>query len=83
MASNIEDKPMLTRTIQFRCPETLISAVQAAASSSLMSVSDVVRQSVIKDMRALGLIDENVTSSGVDSPIDGRSKRVESGPNNP
>jgi len=55
--ANIEDKPVLTRTIQFRCPETLISAVQAAASSNLCSVSDVVRQSLMKDMKERGLID--------------------------
>ena len=61
MASNIEDKPpIFNRTIQFRCPETLISAVQAAASSNFCSVSDVVRQSLVKDLRARGLIDESV-----------------------
>jgi hypothetical protein len=55
-----ENKPPLTRLIQFRCPETLVNAVQAAASSSFCSMSDVVRQSIMKDMRERGLIDENV-----------------------
>jgi hypothetical protein len=57
--TNYEHKPVLTRIIQFRCPETLVSAVQAAASSNFCSVSDVVRQSLIKDMKSRGLIDEN------------------------
>jgi len=58
--TNVEHKPILTRTIQVRCPETLISAVQAAASSNFCSISDVVRQSLMKDMRERGLIDETV-----------------------
>jgi hypothetical protein len=58
--TNYEHKPALTRMIQVRCPETLVSAVQAAASNNLCSISDVVRQSLIKDMRERGLIDETV-----------------------
>jgi hypothetical protein len=57
--SNYEHKTALTHVIQFRCPETLVAAVQAAASSNFCSMSDVVRLSVLKDMRERGLIDEN------------------------
>jgi hypothetical protein len=57
--SNYEHKTALTRVIQFRCPETLATAVQAAASSNFCSMSDVVRQSLVKDMRERGLIDES------------------------
>ena len=56
--SNIEDEKFaLTRTIQFRCPEVLASAMQAVATAGLCSVSDVARQAVLKAMHERGLLE--------------------------
>ena len=58
--SNIEDEkaPPLVKTIQFRVPEVLASAMQAVAAAGLCSVSDVARQAVLKEMRERRLIPE-------------------------
>ena len=56
--SNIEDEkaPPLVKTIQFRVPEVLASAMQAEFARGMCSISDVARQSIQRDMQARGLI---------------------------
>jgi hypothetical protein len=58
--ANIEDvkAPPFVKTIQFRVPEVLVSAIQAEAKAGMISVSDVARQCVLRDMRRRGLIPE-------------------------
>lgn len=45
-----------SRIVAFRCPPVLASAMQAVANADLISVSDVARQAVLKEMRVRGLI---------------------------
>jgi hypothetical protein len=54
MSSNTENK-----TIAFRCPPVLASAMEAVATEGLCSISDVARQAVLKDMRERGRITDN------------------------
>jgi hypothetical protein len=58
--SNIEDEkaPPLVKTIQFRVPEVLASAMQAGAARGICSISDVARQCVLRDMQRRGVIPE-------------------------
>lgn len=51
--SNIEDEKAqpLVKTIQFRVPEVLASAMHAEAVRGMCSVSDVARQSVLAEMQ--------------------------------
>jgi hypothetical protein len=46
-----------TKMLSFRCPNRLSDAVQRLADRELISVSDVIRQSVLKELRQRGLME--------------------------
>jgi hypothetical protein len=46
----------LDKTVVFRVPPLLASAMATAASNDLLSVSDVIRLALVKDMRQRGLM---------------------------
>jgi hypothetical protein len=48
------------RMLSFRCPERLARAMSNAADRDLISVSDIIRQSVLKELRSRGLLDEKI-----------------------
>jgi hypothetical protein len=45
-----------SRIIAFRCPAELAEAMEAAAAEALSSVSDVARQSILREMREKGYL---------------------------
>lgn len=54
------EKPETTdRIVAFRCPPVLALAMKTAAKKQFTSVSDLVRASLAREMRANGLLDEN------------------------
>ena len=58
MANFDDEKAPLVKTIQFRVPEVLASAMQAESARGMCSISDVARQSIFRDMQQRGLIPE-------------------------
>ena len=46
------------RIVAFRCPPVLASAMEAVAAEGLISISDVARQAVLKEMKTRGLMPE-------------------------
>jgi len=44
--------------VSFRCPPTLARAMARAADRDFISMSDIIRQAVIKELRQRGLMDE-------------------------
>ena len=56
---NNESKQLVT----FRCPPSLVTAMEAAASSELVSVSDVIRHAVLRDLRTRGLLKSEVVAA--------------------
>ena len=44
------------RTVAFRCPPALLSAIAAAAQRDLVTMSDVARQAVLRDLRQRGFM---------------------------
>jgi hypothetical protein len=55
--SNLEDADLVTR-ITFRADDVLDAALRRASKLERMSISDVVRQSVLRTLRAAGLLEE-------------------------
>jgi hypothetical protein len=47
---------VLNKTVVFRVPPLLASAMATAASNDLLSVSDVIRLALVKDLRQRGLM---------------------------
>jgi len=56
---NNESKQLVT----FRCPPSLVTAMEAAASSELMSVSDDIRRAILRDLRSRGLFKSEVVAA--------------------
>lgn len=44
--------------VSFRCPPRLARAMANAADREMISMSDIIRQAVIKELRQRGLMDE-------------------------
>jgi hypothetical protein len=44
--------------VSFRCPPKLAIAMHRLADQDLISMSDIIRQAVIKELRQRGLMDE-------------------------
>jgi hypothetical protein len=47
---------VLNKTVVFRVPPLLANAMATAASNDLLSVSDVIRLALVKDLRQRGLM---------------------------
>jgi hypothetical protein len=43
--------------VSFRCPPKLSDAMNRLANQDLISVSDIIRQAVLRDLRERGLMD--------------------------
>lgn len=44
--------------VSFRCPPKLSDAMHKLADQDLISMSDIIRQSILKELRQRGLMDE-------------------------
>ena len=49
----------LSKTFTFRLPGALATAMQTAADRELVSMSDLVRQAILKDLRQRGLLEQH------------------------
>lgn len=54
--SNFQDADNYDRLVTFRVTEPLAVALKRASKRQYMSVSDIIRQSVVQSMRAAGLL---------------------------
>ena len=46
------------RVVSFRAPPVLMSAMQTAAARDLVSLSDVARTAIVRDLRQRGFVNE-------------------------
>jgi hypothetical protein len=49
-------------TLSFKCPAKLSEAVRKLAGRDLVSLSDVIRGAVLRDLRSRGLLDDGRTA---------------------